>query len=387
MGRTEIRSHQVFDGSIGRADLNVTSPSESVIRRIIASTTGVLVKSSTGGLTGTGDVQLEVDTTYLNGLYPNVTISRSQNLFLATPASGGAGAASFRNISVSDVPILNQNTTGNAGTATKLATARTINGVSFDGSANITLTAAAGTLSGTVLKSTVVSSSLTSVGTLVSLSVTGAITAGSLSAGTIDHNGAWTKSRFLGGTNTGEIYSDGANLVLANDGMIYLQSVTGNVLFAKGHKSGGDSWFEMMYNGSTRAKTVSAGFSVTGCGYFSNGIEVTGDVKATGDGYFFNSVSDGRLKTDLQAIDPVKGMELVRSAQPYWFTWKEGKKAGQRDFGFIAQDMLGILPEMVMYRPDGTLGLYYEHYVAVLASAVQYLDTRVKELERRIGGQ
>ncbi|MFX7348213.1 hypothetical protein ABTI94_18570, partial [Acinetobacter baumannii] len=33
----------------------------------------------------------------------------------------------------------NQNTTGNAGTATKLATARTIGGVSFDGTANINL--------------------------------------------------------------------------------------------------------------------------------------------------------------------------------------------------------------------------------------------------------
>jgi hypothetical protein len=55
---------------------------------------------------------------------------------------------------------------GNAGTATKLATARAINGVDFDGSAAITITAAAGTLTGTTLNSSVVSSSLTSVGTL-----------------------------------------------------------------------------------------------------------------------------------------------------------------------------------------------------------------------------
>jgi hypothetical protein len=58
--------------------------------------------------------------------------------------------------------------TGNAGTATALQTARTINGVSFDGTANITVTAAAGTLTGTTLNSTVVSSSLTSVGTISS---------------------------------------------------------------------------------------------------------------------------------------------------------------------------------------------------------------------------
>ena len=60
---------------------------------------------------------------------------------------------------------LNQ-TSVTAGTATTLATARTINGVSFDGSANITVTADANTLSNTTLKSTVVNSSLTSVGTI-----------------------------------------------------------------------------------------------------------------------------------------------------------------------------------------------------------------------------
>ena len=66
---------------------------------------------------------------------------------------------------------------GNASTATTLATARAINGVNFDGSAAITVTAAAGTLSGATLASGVTASSLTSVGTLTSLTVTGAITA------------------------------------------------------------------------------------------------------------------------------------------------------------------------------------------------------------------
>ena len=55
---------------------------------------------------------------------------------------------------------------GNADTATALATARNINGVAFDGTADITVTAAAGTLTGTTLNSTVVTSSLTTVGTI-----------------------------------------------------------------------------------------------------------------------------------------------------------------------------------------------------------------------------
>ena len=92
--------------------------------------------------------------------------------------------------SLTNFPTFNQNTTGNAATATtattatsagtastatKLATSRNINGVSFDGSGDITVTADAGTLTGTTLKSTVTGSSLTSVGTIASLT-TGVIT-------------------------------------------------------------------------------------------------------------------------------------------------------------------------------------------------------------------
>jgi hypothetical protein len=65
--------------------------------------------------------------------------------------------------------------TGNASTATALATARNINGVSFNGTSDITVTAAAGTLTGSTLAAGVTASSLTSVGTLGNLTVTNPI--------------------------------------------------------------------------------------------------------------------------------------------------------------------------------------------------------------------
>jgi len=379
MGITNIRGTQVQDGSIQRLDLDIVTVGASVLRKIVVvASTGILINASSGADAGTGDVSLKVDETYLDSLYPRLSTSRAQNSFLAAP-SASAGGASFRTITVNDVPTLNQSTTGNAATATKLATTRAINGVNFDGSAAITVTADANTLTGTVLKSTVVSSTLTSVGTLTTLNVSGSIYSAGYST-----LAAYQGISFVGGTYTSTIYSDGANLVIANDGMIYLQSVTGGVLYAKGQKLASDTWFEMMFNGSTRAKTVSGGFSVTGCGYFSNSIEVTGDVKATGDGYFFNSVSDMRLKKDFERMTPDYGIGIVRKTNPYWFTWLTGKKEGERDFGFGAQEMEKILPEMVMHRPDGSLGLYYEHYTAILASAVQYLDSRVAALTNEL---
>ena len=78
--------------------------------------------------------------------------------------------------------------TGNAvtaSTATKLATARNINGVPFDGTENITIstTVDAGTLTGTILKSTVTGSSLTSVGTIASLTTGVIINSGKVIVG------------------------------------------------------------------------------------------------------------------------------------------------------------------------------------------------------------
>lgn len=73
---------------------------------------------------------------------------------LGTPQSGNLANCTF--------PTLNQSTSGNAATATALATAVNINGVSFNGLSSITVAAAAGTLTGTTLASNVTASSLTS---------------------------------------------------------------------------------------------------------------------------------------------------------------------------------------------------------------------------------
>lgn len=94
-----------------------------------------------------------------------------------------AGAPTFGPVSLTadvsgTLPIANGgtgNTSGNAATATALETPRNINGVAFDGTAAITVTAAAGTLSGATLAAGVTASSLTSVGTLTSLTMAGAI--------------------------------------------------------------------------------------------------------------------------------------------------------------------------------------------------------------------
>lgn len=95
-----------------------------------------------------------------------LTITKLNGTSLAGLVTGilknttGTGVPSIA--AAGDFPTLNQSTTGSAAT---LTTARAINGVDFNGSAPITVTADANTLTNTTLKNTVVNSSLTSVGT------------------------------------------------------------------------------------------------------------------------------------------------------------------------------------------------------------------------------
>ena len=118
----------------------------------ITGTTGARVITSSDGT----DAEIPVATTLVSGVM-------STGIFDAVALN-----------TAKDTNVVQTTVSGNAGTATKLATARAINGTNFDGSAAITVTANAGTLTGLGLKSTVISSSLTSVG---------ALTSGSLGAG------------------------------------------------------------------------------------------------------------------------------------------------------------------------------------------------------------
>ena len=94
------------------------------------------------------------------------------------PSSGLLTSTAFAGALTGNASGSSGSCTGNAATATALASARTINGVSFDGTGNITVTAAGSTLSDTVTvaKGGTGATSLTDGGILLG-SGTGAITA------------------------------------------------------------------------------------------------------------------------------------------------------------------------------------------------------------------
>ena len=132
-------------------DLNDLTPSQAGNSGKVLSTNGTTTSWSSVGV---GSVT-SVSVTTANGVSGTVaTATTTPAITLAlgaiTPTSVAAsGAISGSNLSGTNTG--DQTTiTGNAGSATVLQTARAINGVNFDGSASITVTAAGSTLSDTV---------------------------------------------------------------------------------------------------------------------------------------------------------------------------------------------------------------------------------------------
>lgn len=122
---------------------------------------------------------------------------------------------------------------GNASTAAALQTGRTINGITFDGTANIVAPAAAGTLTGTTIGSTVVTSSLTTVGTLTNLTVTnpiaGSVT-GSASSATTAAAGTLTGTTLGSTVVTSFLTSFGASIALGTPASGVATNLSGTAL-------------------------------------------------------------------------------------------------------------------------------------------------------------
>jgi len=108
----------------------------------------------------------------------------------------------------------------------------------------------------------------------------------------------------------------------------------------------------------------------------SGSLNVTGDVVAY-------ATSDERLKNNIQLIsNPIQKVNELRGVE---FDWKDGMpKAGQHEYGVIAQDVLKVMPELVNQRQDGYYAVDYDKIVGLLIEVVKEQEKRIKELENKI---
>ena len=138
-------SYPTADGTVGQVlstNGNGTLSFSTLAAGAAGSNTQVQFNNN-GVLAGSANLTFNGTTLTSSGFSGPLTGNASTATVLATARTiGGVSFDGSANINLPGVNTTgNQDTTGNASTATVLATARTINGVSFNGSANITITA------------------------------------------------------------------------------------------------------------------------------------------------------------------------------------------------------------------------------------------------------
>jgi hypothetical protein len=296
-------------------------------------------------------------------------------------------------IQAGDVPTLNQNTTGNATTAT-------------------TATNLAGGSAGTVpYQSAAGTTAMLAAGTSGYLLQANGASAPSWVAPTVANNGTLTMA--VSGTGLSGSASFTANQAGASSFTVTSNATnanTGSTIVARdasGNFSAGTITATLSGNASTATSATSATSATTAT------TATTANALATGNNYQVNSLGVGTAASgtagEIRATNNVtayyssdiKFKENVRNIPNAaataaaiggkLFDWKaeyieehggeDGYFIVKSDFGVIAQDVLAKFPVAVRTRPDGSLAVDYEKLSALALAANAEHEARISKLE------
>ncbi len=95
--------------------------------------------------------------------------------------------------------------------------------------------------------------------------------------------------------------------------------------------------------------------------------------------------SDMRLKQDIQSLDSTT-LDSLRQIQPVSFYWKDTRINTQKQFGFIAQAVQPIFPNLVSESTDDqkTLSMDYMAFIPLLTLGFQDVDSRVSSVSAQL---
>jgi len=208
----------------------------------------------------------------------------------------------------------------------------------------------------------------------------------------------------IGDGNDLQLYHDGSHSYIKDNGTGNLYYRGGTQTFQNGAGSktmlvlNSANSVDLNYNNSTKFQTTNTGISVTGnvvpSGNISGSstshltmgqISSSGDVVADGDVVAYNS-SDVRLKDNIEVIkgsldkiDGIRGVEFDwNDKSPGW-----AQERGH-DIGVIAQEVQKIIPEIVVERKNGYLGVDYKRIIPLLIESIKELKQEVEDLKKKV---
>ena len=119
----------------------------------------------------------------------------------------------------------------------------------------------------------------------------------------------------------------------------------------------------------------------------SGNLEVDGNVTA-----YSSSISDAKYKDN---IEPLKGsLDKVLKLQGVEFDWTATSRKGMRDIGFIAQEVEPIVPEVVQEHQNGvgefsqkeetSKSIAYDKLVPLLVESIKELKAEIDDLKEQL---
>jgi hypothetical protein len=102
-------------------------------------------------------------------------------------------------------------------------------------------------------------------------------------------------------------------------------------------------------------------------------------------GTIVQGLSDSRVKTNV--VSMTEGLDKIDRIRPVTFDWVPTENVSDRegaDFGFIAQELEEVLPEVVHTRGDGYKTVMYEKVVPVLVQAMKEQQAMIEALRAEI---
>ena len=310
----------------------------------------------------------------------DATSANTASKVVARDASGNFSAGTIT-ATLSGNATTSSSTTGNAATATTLQTARTINGTSFNGSANITITA-----------NTTNTLTLGSYLTGTSFNGSAAVTAA------VDATTAATASKVVARDASGYVFAvyynaSGTFPVTASantSGMATFTGTNGSDNYGRGYTAAAAATLlsgqTMNIAGSaTTFTSTSQNSQFNSIGVGTAGSGTAGEIRATNavTAYY----SDDRLKTKLGNIEGA--LAKVKTLNGFYYEANETAQAlgykPKREVGVSAQSVQAVLPEVVVPAPidEQYLTVHYDKLVPLLIEAIKELEAKVAALEAK----
>ena len=380
-----------------RGDGTWQTPTDNKMQQNASTANGnypLLAKSTTDTANINGQAIFDADTT-INPSTGTITAKTFKGALSgnATTATTLATARTFRtNLASTSTASFNGSAnvtpgvtgtlaTGNGGTGrtdgkcVALATKRTIDGVSFDGSANITHYGTCSTAAATAAKTVSCANFTLATGARIIVKFTQTNTATN-SGVTLNVNNTGAKPIYYRGSGTA--WSNGVLAANRTYEFVYNGSQyefisdldTGSNNVGQTNTTTNASYPMLFrYNNNTSNSTSATRFCA---GIVAN--PSTGTLSAT----VLTATSDARVKEIIEEVRDVDFSQL----HTYRYTFKSDKTKTER-VGLLAQEVQQVIPEAVIDN-NGTYALDYNAVVSALVAKVNQLEERIAQLEDNI---